>query len=281
MNNRETVNDTIIFNFNKVRVSYLLLPLLLLASIALFLYEHHAWSADNYTSVQKEAFIFFNKRLSQLPSLMYNVTQLGDAFIILSLFTILIFYAPRIWESLISASLVSTLLCCPLKWLFKIPRPAAVFEKDSFAIIGNTYSGSNSLPSGHAITIFTSLTVLLLALMPKNNYSKALWIVLITGIGLLFALSRVGVGAHYPLDVVIGSIIGYISGVSGILVNRYFKLWTWIGMKQYYPLLIILFLVCCIIMIQKMRHYHLAVFYFSLLSLLISIYILSKQYVKK
>lgn len=56
MSNQEAVNETVISNFNKVRFSYLLLPLLLLASIALFLYEHHAWSADNYTSVQKEAY---------------------------------------------------------------------------------------------------------------------------------------------------------------------------------------------------------------------------------
>lgn len=275
------MNETSISNFNKVKFSYLILPLLLLTFIATFLYARDAWSAHNYISIQKEAFIFFNLQLSKFPVLMYNFTQLGDALIILSFFTILIFYAPKMWECLISASLISALLCSSLKWIFKIPRPAAVFEKDSFVIIGKGYYGHNSLPSGHAITVFTTLTVLVLALMPKNSNLKVIWITMIIGIGTLFSLSRVGIGAHYVLDVVIGSIIGYISGVSGIIVSRHFKLWTFIGRKQYYPLLVILFIVCSLIVIRKMKDDNLPVFYFSLLSLFISTYIITKNYVKK
>jgi membrane-associated phospholipid phosphatase len=275
------MNETAISNFNKVKFSYFLLPLLLLAIVATYLYTHNAWSAGNYISIQKEAFIYFNLRLSKFPALMSNFTQLGDALIILSLCAILIFYAPKIWESLIWASLISALLCSPFKWLFEIPRPAAALEKDSFVIIGKAYFGNNSLPSGHAITLFTVLTVLLLALMPKNTYLKLMWITLIIGMGILFSLSRVGVGAHYLLDVVIGNIIGYISGISGIVINRYCKIWSWIGMKRYYLLLIILFMVCSIVLIQKMLCDNLLIFYFSLLSLFMTTYILIKNYVTK
>ncbi|WP_283423557.1 phosphatase PAP2 family protein [Chryseobacterium profundimaris] len=212
---------------------------------------------------------------------MYNFTQLGDALIILSLLTIIILYSPRIWESLISASIISAVLCSPFKWFFQIPRPAAVWEKDSFVIIGKTYVGNNSLPSGHSITIFTVLTVLLLALMPKNTTRKIIWITLMIGTGILLSLSRVGVGAHHLLDVVIGSIIGNIAGISGILVNQNIKVWSWIDKKKYHPVLIILFTVCTIVVIIKIRQDNLPVFYFSLLSLLITIYIILINYVKK
>lgn len=275
------MNETAILNFNKVKFSYFILPLLLLAVVATYLYAHDAWSSGNYIKIQKETFIYLNLQLSKFPVLMSNFTQLGDALIILSLCTILVSYAPRIWEALISASIISAFLCCPLKWFFKIPRPAAVLEKDSFVIIGKAYFGSNSLPSGHAITVFTVLTVLLLALAPQKNTRKVIWIMMIIGMGILFSLSRVAVGAHYLLDIVIGSIIGYISGISGIIVNRYCKIWSWTGTKQYYILLTIVFIFCSIALIQKIRSDNLLIFYFSLLSLFITTYILIKNYVKK
>ncbi|MFP7654257.1 phosphatase PAP2 family protein [Chryseobacterium proteolyticum] len=255
--------------------------MVLLGFIVIYLYAYDAWSADNYVRIQKETFLYFNLQLSKFPLLMYNLTQLGDALIILSLCTALIVYAPKIWESLIFASLVSALLCCPFKWLFKIPRPAAILEKDSFIIIGKTYVGNNSLPSGHAITVFTVLTVLLWALLPKNTTRRIIWITLMVGIGTLLSLSRVGVGAHHLLDVMIGSIIGYLSGISGILISRNLKIGIWIDNKKFYSLLIILFIVWSIVVIMKIQHDNLLVFYFSLLSLLTTIYIITRNYVKK
>ncbi len=275
------MNETAILNLGQVKSTYFFLPMLLLAVIASYLYVSDAYSAESYISIQKEVSVYLNLRLSKFPHLMYNLTQLGDALIVLSLLTIIILYSPRIWESLISASIISAVLCSPFKWVFQIPRPAAVWEKDSFIIIGKTYVGNNSLPSGHCITVFTVLTVLLLALMPKNSARKITWITLMIGTGILLSLSRVGVGAHHLLDVVIGSIIGYISGISGILVNQNMKIWNWIEKKKYYPILIILFTVCSVIVIIKIQQDNLPIFYVSLLSLLVTIYIIVINYVKK
>ncbi len=117
--------------------------------------------------------------------------------------------------------------------------------------------------------------------MPKNSARKITWITLMIGTGILLSLSRVGVGAHHLLDVVIGSIIGYISGISGILVNQNMKIWNWIEKKKYYPILIILFTVCSVIVIIKIQQDNLPIFYVSLLSLLVTIYIIVINYVKK
>lgn len=281
MINTDIINKSAIQNLNKVKLTYLFFPLLLLAIIAGYLYVCDAWSMHNYIRIQEAAFFFLNLRLSEFPEIIYNLTQLGDALIILSLLAILLIYIPSIWEPLISASLISCVLCCSLKWLVRMPRPAAVLERDSFVIVGKVYVGYNSLPSGHAITIFTTFTVLLFALMPKANVAKLVWTILIVSAAILISLTRVGVGAHYILDITFGSIIGYISAILGILFNRSYRIWRWIGDIQYYPFLILLLMTCTWLIIVQIIDENLAIYYLSSITLLMTIYIMTKHYVKK
>jgi len=190
-------------------------------------------------------------------------------------------YAPKLWESLISASLVSAVISFILKRIFAVPRPAAVFDHNNFNIIGETLSGKTSLPSGHAITVFTLLTVLLFAFMPKHQKFKFLWYLLFMISGLILVITRVGVGAHYPLDVVIGSIIGYLSGLTGIFISRKYKIWSWIENKKYYPFFMILFLGGSIVLINKIIANNLIIFYLALLFLGYSFIKIINLYVKK
>ena len=69
--------------------------------------------------------------------------------------------------------------------------------------------------------------------MPKEFKSKILWTVFILVVGLFIAFSRVGVGAHFPVDVVIGSTIGYICALTGIVVSNKVSWWNWIKNKKY------------------------------------------------
>ncbi len=59
--------------------------------------------------------------------------------------------------------------------------------------------------------------------MPRNLIYKMLWSFFIIIMGLMLVSTRVGVGAHYPLDTIVGGIIGYISGVLGILFSQNIK----------------------------------------------------------
>ncbi|WP_029292626.1 phosphatase PAP2 family protein [Chryseobacterium hispalense] len=270
------MNNLIIFNLNKVKSSYLYLPVLMLVLIATYLYLINAWSIDAYIQIQKEEFFFLNFKLSPYAIIQYNLTQFGDAFIILSFFTCFVIYAHKIWDALITASLISPFLCLPFKWLFKVPRPAAVLDSNDFVIIGKACLGSNSLPSGHAVTIFTVLTVLVLALMPRRTVVKIGWTTVVICMGMLVSLTRVGIGAHYPLDVIIGSVLGIISGILGILINRRYKLWSWLTYKYYF----FIFIICIAVLISKIVDMHLPIFYFSLFSLFVSLLILIKKYVK-
>ncbi|MFG4003409.1 phosphatase PAP2 family protein [Flavobacterium aquidurense] len=275
------MNTRVINNYSKLKPFLFFLPLFLLIILVLFLYSEDALCADRYIQIQKDSFFFINSHLGQYPNLEYNLTQLGDALIFLSFLSILILYAPKIWEALLSSLLVSILLSCPLKSVFAVPRPDAVFNNDNVIIVGKALCGHNSLPSGHSITVFTILTVLLFALMPRALKFKILWILLIITTGLIVAFTRVGIGAHYPLDVIIGGIIGYISGLLGIFISRKYRIWNWINNKKYYPIFILLFVICCISLINRIIHENLIIFYFAFVSLAVSLYKIITVYVKK
>ena len=274
-------NASVIENSNKVKVSLFYIPLFLLTAIFFYLYFADALSVERYVEIQKDIFIDVNSTLGQFPSLMLNLTQLGDALIFLSFLTLLIIYAPKFWESLISASIVSAILSKFLKVLFSVPRPAAILDNETFIIIGKKLVGHSSLPSGHSITTFTIITVLMYAFMPKKISSKVAWVILLIGLGFIIISTRVGVGAHFPLDVIIGGIIGYISGLIGIFISKNDKLWAWIGNPKYYPFFIILFMVCCVVLGTKIYKENLLIYYLSMISLIVSLYKIIYVYIKK
>ncbi len=274
-------NASVIENSNKVKVSLFYIPLFLLTAIFFYLYFAGALSVERYVEIQKDIFIDINSTLGQFPSLMLNLTQLGDALIFLSFLTLLIIYAPKFWESLISAFIVSAILSKFLKVLFSVPRPAAILDNETFIIIGKKLVGHSSLPSGHSITTFTIITVLMYAFMPKKISSKVAWIILLIGLGFIIISTRVGVGAHFPLDVIIGGIIGYISGLIGIFISKNDKLWAWIGNPKYYPFFIILFMVCCVVLGTKIYKENLLIYYLSMISLIVSLYKIIYVYIKK
>ncbi|WP_343671188.1 phosphatase PAP2 family protein [Chitinophaga sp.] len=275
------MNVKVINNYSKLKPCLFSVPISLLAAITLFLHHKGSLHTDKYIQIQKDNFFFINYNLGQFPDIIYNLTQLGDASIILSLLSIFILYAPKIWESLISASLASLVFSVGLKNIFRVPRPAVVFDNNCFVIIGKTAVGYASLPSGHSITVFTTFTVLLFAFMPEKLPYKILWVLLTIITGLIIAFTRVGVGAHYPLDVIIGSIIGYISGLTGIFISRKYKIWAWVNNKKYYPIFILLILACCVSLISRIIDKNLIIFYFVLTCAIVPLYKLVYAFIKR
>ena len=275
------MNKTVAGNFANIKAALLFIPLGLAILILLFLYQHHALNANDYVQVQQDAFFFINAHLSKFPVIMNNLTQLGDELIFLSFLTIFLLTAPLLWEAMISASLVSLIISNTLKNFFAIPRPAAILDHHQFVIIGRTLSGHNSLPSGHSITVFTLLTVIAYAFLSNKKRYHLLWAMLLIMIGLLIVFTRVGVGAHYPLDVIVGSIAGFASGLTGILIAGKYPVWRWLYQPKSYPLLMILLLVCLIVIANKIIHDNLLVYYFAAASIAYSLYKIAYVYFKK
>nr|WP_297306835.1 phosphatase PAP2 family protein [uncultured Flavobacterium sp.] len=275
------MNNIVNCNFSECKASLLYLPTFLLLSILAFLGSRNLLSNEAYVNFQKDFFLYFNSELSKYPSTLDNLTQFGDALIILSFVALLLIYAPKVWEALITASIVSAILVGILKPLFGIQRPAAAFGIENLHVIGRVLRGNNSFPSGHSVTVFTVLTVILFAFMPKKTTNQIIWSVSIFSLGIILILTRLGVGAHYPLDVTVGAIVGYISAILGLVINKRYNIWTWIGQKKFYPVFIVIFLSCSIVMFFKILQTNLIVFYFAFLSLLISLFIITLRYVKK
>jgi membrane-associated phospholipid phosphatase len=166
---KASISDTYVANnFNKLRLSYLFFPFLLLFLIAGFLFIEDAFTVESYANIQKNSFLYLNSYLSHFPNLQFNLTQLGDVIIFLPFLTLFMVYAPKLWESMLTALIVSSIFSNILKKLFAVPRPAAMFDQDSFVITGRAIIAHNSFPSGHAIATFTILTTVLFAFMPKE-----------------------------------------------------------------------------------------------------------------
>jgi membrane-associated phospholipid phosphatase len=276
------VDKLIQSNFEKLKLSLFFLPFILLSFIAFILFKQSALNTDSYIQVQKGWFYYLNNKLSAFPLTEYNLTQCGDALIALSFLTIFVVKAPKLWESLISGCIISGILSKVLKTVFSVPRPAAILDHHTFVIIGKPLLGqTNSLPSGHSITVFTLLTVIMFSFIPKKAINKVIWYLSIIFIGIILASTRIGVGAHFPLDVLIGCIIGYISGISGIFINLKYPIWTWINNKKYHPIFILLFAIAMAIIVTKIRIENLIIYYLSFISLAVSSYFIFKDYVKK
>lgn len=276
-----SLNSIVTGNFSRLKLSLFIVPVCLLLFIVLFLFFQNSFSVSGYIQVQKNWFLLLNAKLSQLPGIEYNLAQLGDAFISLSILSVFLTFSPKLWEALISASLVTAVIAATLKKLFSVPRPAAAFDVHSFTIIGNTLTGHNSLPSGHSISIFMFITVLMFAFMPKQWKNKFLWVLVLILAGLFFAFTRVALGAHYPIDVITGCTLGYICGLMGIFISRKYPVFAWIKHKKYYPVFILLFFICSIVLTIKIIHENIFIYYLALACLLASLYKTFSLYVKK
>ena len=97
-----------------------------------------------------------------------------------------------------------------LKKLIERDRPCLIFD-DVHLLVG--CARSSSLPSIHALNIFTAATLFSAFYGP--------WIrLLVFSIALMVGFSRVYVGVHYPLDVLAGAALG---AGWGILVTGTYK----------------------------------------------------------
>ena len=112
------MNDKITLNFKKLKGTIFVLPMILLGIITVFLYKNNAINATAYINIQKDWFYFLNAKLSQWPQFQYNLTQMGDALIFLSLLTIFISKAPKVWQVLATSCIISAIFSRVLKFLF-------------------------------------------------------------------------------------------------------------------------------------------------------------------
>lgn len=201
---------------------WLLASLLLLLGFAVVVYSATDGQVDrvSYWQWQQPLFIALNQGLQQLlPALVWeNLTEAGDALILLPLLALISLHQRQVWLALIATVPFAGGASVILKKLVAMPRPGAVMEPEGWTAIGSILTGHNSLPSGHALCAFAAVSAFLLARYPQGK-----WQATVIGIAAasLIALSRVAVAAHWPLDIVAGAGLGILAGLcSAFLVQR-------------------------------------------------------------
>lgn len=150
-------------------------------------------------------------------ALWAHLTMLGEGLAVVAVIGPLARWRPQLGWSLLIAAVLATVAVHGLKEITDLPRPAAVLPPGAINIIGpDLYIVS--FPSGHATTIATFCAVLGFHL-PGRRWRWALAVP-----ALLVGVSRVVVGAHWPVDVLAGLVLGwFVAAASVWLAQR----WPW------------------------------------------------------
>ena len=105
-----------------------------------------------------------------------------------------------------------------IKKLILRPRPWAVLESDQIFHLVSKKGKNYSFPSNHAANI-SGLAIVFSSIYSKYKY--IFWTIAMTVI-----FSRVYIGVHYPLDVLVGWLLGSTYGLIVI------KIWSYIKNKK-------------------------------------------------
>ena len=149
------------------------------------------------------------------PELLFEVLEepgrnyllLGGAILLAAALT-----RPRRLRDLVALELVSLVLAFGLLQalyaVFDRPRPSEVFERAEIALAnGHNWADIESFPSGH-MAVITALAASAWFAVPKLRGPLIAYIA-------LNAVTRIAFGAHFPVDVAAGVVLGYGSALAG------------------------------------------------------------------
>ena len=163
---------------------------------------------------------FLNDVLS--PALWSAITLTGSVLGALALLAPSLKTYPRLIAAALLAAPLATLFSEGGKQFFDLMRPAGVLAADSFQLIGQRLY-VHSFPSGHATTTGLAAATLILTWPEAATRWRIATSALL--IGALILLSRIAVGAHWPLDLLVGAAGGWLCGVCGAWLTSRFRFW--------------------------------------------------------
>ncbi len=139
-------------------------------------------------------------------------------------------YPHVLWILFIGILVAGLLTHLPKAWI-DLPRPAGVLEAGSFYLLGPELR-TKGPPSGHAVAVFTLAGIVVYVL--RNTGLR----LLVLAVAVLIAISRVVVGAHWPLDVLMGGGLGLIAAWIAIALGTRFPWgrnpWVHLGLLGFF-----------------------------------------------
>ena len=160
------------------------------------------------------------------------VTFFGGTLTALPLLLLLARRYPQILWAALLAGLISIAWSHGLKAGLNVSRPPAVLGPDFLHVIGPRLK-HGSFPSGHATTAFT------IALQLGQWPSRLILLVFAVVVG----ISRIMVGVHWPVDVLVGAGGGWLSAGAGLWFSN-----RWPGGVTLRRVLLVLFILAGVAM---------------------------------
>ncbi|MDD3354068.1 phosphatase PAP2 family protein [Zoogloea sp.] len=192
-----------------------LLPGVVLAALA--------W-AVSLSGTNEALFLSLNARMNAaLPAWIWAGLSLSGAVLgVIALLAPTLKTQPRWMGAALLAAPLGVLFSQGGKHHFDVMRPAGVLDPERFTLIGQKLY-VHAFPSGHATTAFLTAAVILLAWPRQGRRWQAG--ALLLSLAILAALSRVAVGAHWPLDVLAGASGGWLCGAFGVWASTRLRFW--------------------------------------------------------
>lgn len=166
-------------------------------------------------NINTDLFYFLNNGLANptFDFVMPQLTNIGGFVTLLGLCILVILILRhfkkdeylRIAKLCLYALIMSGVIAASLKLLIHEPRPYVVLGHVRQLVVPTE---PNSFPSGHTSSIFSVVTVLACELWKYKMMVAGLVVFCI-----LIAFSRIYCGMHYPHDIVVGAMVGIISGI--------------------------------------------------------------------
>ena len=141
------------------------------------------------------------------------ITTLGDGLLLLVLVLPFIRRKPDLAWSLIVAWLLVALLIKGIKIPLVSYRPVSIIGPDRFRVVGAAYK-YNSFPSGHAASVAAFFGTI--CIFYRQKWVRAAAVIL----AVLIAYSRLAMGLHWPTDVLVGFLGGWISALLAYWISR-------------------------------------------------------------
>jgi membrane-associated phospholipid phosphatase/putative flippase GtrA len=176
-------------------------------------------------------FLALNHEAALLPdSVWAMLSTLGGATYMCALALPWLLRRPRHIATLLLLLVVFGIGINLFKDIVNTPRPSWVLEAGSFQLLGPNYQHF-SFPSGHAASAFA----IALLIVDRLEY-RLLPSLLVLGCALAIGLSRIAVGAHWPIDVAGGALLGALTaggflaltGSSSFFEHRAWRVVGWI-----------------------------------------------------
>jgi len=174
--------------------------------------------------INVDGFIAINSRGNIADEKVWSfITLMGDTGILWPMLLIFSITSMKTIYAVLAAVPMGGFLSVLLKKLFDSPRPSGLLELVDIHVIGPVLT-THSYPSGHTITIFAAISAIVLSYSIQAKLLGSIFKIGLFIFATVVGISRIMVGAHWPLDCLAGACVGWISGVTGIYLSRKYLL---------------------------------------------------------